>query len=279
MSISYKAIDPDTIDTLRPFPAIASRVLAACNSDASTSRDVSKIISTDAGYAHRLLQVANSSTFGFKGSITTVERAIVVLGFRQVKRLALSLAGADLFSHGKDAQQARAALWEHSLACGTIAQQLATCQSTLDPGEVFLAGIFHDVGKLVFYDTAPDEYQRLSESEGTLPTVAVEVDAFGMDHTNIGVRCSDNWSLPKSIREAVESHHEFTDESAPAIGALIACANRLSLEWQIGPPIAVLEENDLEATLGICGIDSSDVEEIREPSKIDFDEMLQLCSP
>jgi HD-like signal output (HDOD) protein len=97
----------DDLPELRPFPTAASRLLSACEDPTTDSGVLSEIISCDPGFASKVLQVANSSFYGCSGKIKTIEQAVVILGFRSVKDIAVSMAGAAVFANGNTAQKER----------------------------------------------------------------------------------------------------------------------------------------------------------------------------
>ena len=200
MNTPVKQIDVRSVEKLKPLPVMASRLLAACNDDDASPRDVANILSTDASYAHQLLKLANSPAYGLKGSIRTIDRAVVVLGFRQVKSMALSLSAGELFNGADSEVAAREALWAHSLACASIAKRLAALTTEIVPEEAFLAGIFHDVGKLVFYDVAPAEYEHLVSQHDGRVTAKAEFQHFGSSHTEVGELCCETWGFRKILR-------------------------------------------------------------------------------
>ena len=140
--------------TLRPFPAVASQILSICEDPNVRPRDLANTIQCDPAVSLQVLRIANSSMYGFAGEIRTVDHAIVVLGFRAVKNLAISAAAAGMFELGEVAKESRQRLWKHSLACASISGRLATRVDIL-ASEAFLAGIVHDVGKLVFFRRHP----------------------------------------------------------------------------------------------------------------------------
>ena len=123
----------DKLPQLRPFPVVASRVLAVCNAEDADVMELAEVMQCDPAMSLRLLQIANSAKYGYCGSIATVEQAIVVLGFRAVRNLALSVSAQAVFNEGKTAGQARQKLWQHSLACAAVARQLAPHFSQISP--------------------------------------------------------------------------------------------------------------------------------------------------
>ena len=143
----------DELPELKPFPAAAAQLMSECQDPNLSPKRVAEIVGSDPVLAAKLMKIANSPLYGYAGKIRTIEHSVVVLGMTGIRHLSLSLAGAELFAEGEalTADQ-RQALWHHSLQVASAARQLAGhCEcSQLDAEEAFLAGIFHDIGKLVF---------------------------------------------------------------------------------------------------------------------------------
>ena len=264
---------------LRPLPVVATRLMEACQDAKSNSKGVARIIECDPGVAHKLMKVANSAMYGASGRIRTVDQAIVLLGFRAVRSLAVSLAGAEVFKQGATAQAERVALWRHSLACATVSRILARQVRQVVPEEAFLAGIFHDVGKLMFYDLDADEYVRLRANCGGRATVADEHRKFGVTHTEIGLQCGEEWALPEPVRCAIGFHHSPVESpDHQALVSLTQVANQLAKCWQLAgegdtpllPDARQLAESGLPP-------DEDFLEQIRTKAVIEFAEVRQIC--
>ncbi|NOX53230.1 MAG: HDOD domain-containing protein [Planctomycetes bacterium] len=230
-----------SLPELRPFPAVAARVVAACQDPETSSKDLVQILRCDPAIAARLLSVANSSMYGCSGRIRTIEHAVVVLGFRSVAHLALSVAGATIFSQGETASRERAALWSHSLGVATVGWLLAEHVAGLLPDEAFLAGVFHDVGKLFYYDLAHPLYTelvgRVRPPSGLSPAglIGEEQLVFGITHPEVGQECGEAWGLTDEISIAIGYHH--TPEESPdyfELAAVTGAADVLAWAWQVG---------------------------------------------
>ena len=251
MSISktdHNLIDQlDELIVLRPFPAAASRLLAACRNENVTTSEISEIISHDPGLAIKLLQTVNSPIYGHSGQISSIQHATVVIGLRALKNLAISTAVGDVFGDGDVVtEETRKGLWSHSLACGSIARTLATVTGRALPDEAFLAGVVHDVGKLFFAEYRPDEYGRILRQHAAESTVEVEIEAFGIAHTSVGVACGRTWGLPDVISDVICFHHQ-PDESdySGDLVQVVSTANQLTRIWDTIQTEARCEDTSL----------------------------------
>lgn len=268
----------EELPVLRPFPTVATRLMAACQDPDSSSKSIADIIQCDAGLALRLLRLANSPMYGFANKIRSVDHAVVVLGFRCVRDLGLSMAGADMFVQGDDAAEQRMALWQHSLGCATVARLLAERVSNVSPNEAFLGGIFHDVGKLIFYDLVPDDYIRLTAGSPSPSLVEQERQTFDVTHEQVGMRCSEDWRLPQTITHAIGYHH--APESAPGdrlFVSLIHVADLLAKAWKVGSDeecVAVAEEISSD---NLLELDAADIDAAFARAPTEFEEMARAC--
>lgn len=215
---------PPLGDTLPSAPHVVSRLVALTDRDADT-RELLAAIERDPALTARILRTANSPFFAQTRNVTSVKRAVVVLGLPMVRNLTLGLTVWDATTSHIAARDARR-LWEHSLAVATVAQHLATHTRACSAADAFTAGLLHDVGKLVLARQFPDAYRPLlvpTPVRSRLP--ALERAAVGHDHAEIGALLFERWRLPKLLIEAVARHHE--EPLAPDEAGVVAAANLL----------------------------------------------------
>ena len=228
----------DELIDVRPFPATASSVMAACDKPDVTAGDLSDIIAQDPALSMKLLQIANSPMYGFGGQIQSVQHAAVLIGLRALKNLAVSMAMGEVFgSGGPLTANARDQLWEHALACGSIARTIAAKTGLGVPDEAFLGGIVHDVGKLIFVDHRPEEFMSLQGADCSRKKLEAETEAFGITHTAVGRECGENWGLPDELSDIITFHHnpEDSDFGSELIDIVFA-ANKLTRLWCTDDP-------------------------------------------
>lgn len=202
---------------------------------ASDVRDLVSIVETDPGFAAKLMQVANSSMYGMSGRVRSIQQSVVILGFRKLHDITVTLAATEVFSQGDACQEAREQLWSHSLACAVTAQQLAK-RLNLPADEAFLSGILHDVGKLVMLDMAADEYSNVTREFNRLDRYEtltdLETATFGRDHQELGMLCADEWGLPFTVSSVIGYHHHPADSpDDPALSELMRLSNQLVECW------------------------------------------------
>ena len=203
---------------LPSLPTVVTRLINLVGDPATSARDISQLISTDQALTVKILKVANSAFFGFPRKIATVQLAIVVLGFETVKNLGLSVAVLKRFHAGKahplfDRQQ----FWEHSIGCGVAARMLARKRNRKLEGEAFVAGVLHDIGKLILIEYFPDEFgESLELARDELLTISeAEIKIIGVTHAEIGGWLAEKWNLPESLVQAITHHHKPMNAEEP----------------------------------------------------------------
>lgn len=259
---------------LRPFPSAVTQLLAACQESSSTAQTFEKIIECDPGLSIRLLKMANSPLYGLTHEVRSIAHATAILGTRQLRSLALSVAGRSVFTGDEAASKSRKALWSHSLASATVARCLAKQDSDLDGDDAFLSGVFHDVGKLFLYDVVLEEHQSL-ESEFTGSALASEEEAlFGIDHQAVGLKAAHRWGLPEQIKAAIGYHHDPSASLVhPKNAMLMHQANRLAKHWGVGSE-EIPDDTILSEVAESFSIEIDQLAALRDPAVDMFEQLL-----
>jgi putative nucleotidyltransferase with HDIG domain len=180
----------------------------------------------------RVLRLANSAFYGARGQVSRIDDAVQMLGLRTVaSTLAAVSLRATLGAVRCDGFQFDA-YWRHTLCTALSSRELAR-QASLDPGEAFLLGLLHDVGKLILAMTSPalqTQALRLCQAEGVSAHEA-ELRVFGVSHAEVGAAVVRQWNFPETIAQTIAHHHQPLDIT-PASGVnpsnLVHMANRLA---------------------------------------------------
>jgi putative nucleotidyltransferase with HDIG domain len=230
----------DCIERFPALPAVAARILEASLSENVDLKALLALVRNDPALASHLIRVANSAAHHFSSKVTTVERAGTLLGLTAVRNAVL---GVTVFRHLSQEKGGRLALelWQHSVAVALSCEKLAE-RFGVDPGEGFVLGLLHDVGKFVLLSAAyrPQEGWA-GRALGEHLSAERERELFGMDHAQIGARILERWRLPAALFEVVAAHH---DPAVPAVEAhpraravkllqtaeALACGSHLGLE-------------------------------------------------
>ena len=170
------------------------------------------IIQQDAGLTARLLKLGNSPYFGYSNRVDTVSRAISIIGIRELEFLVLATAAVERFSGLPVELVNMASFWRHSIFTGVLSRLLARQCNVLHHERLFVAGLLHDVGKLIIYHELPDESREiLAGLEEGDEVYGLEYGVLGFDHAEVGERLSAQWRMPLSLQKAIGHHHSPAD--------------------------------------------------------------------
>jgi putative nucleotidyltransferase with HDIG domain len=210
------------LDSLPTLPAIVVRLLALTGSSESKIQEVVQLLSADQSLTSKLLSLAGSAAVGVRAPVTSVQQAVVMLGFDTIRNLALSVKVFETFQQREEDDPPaapgkapappvfdRAEFWKHSLAVATAAEMLAArCKPRLNPADAFVCGLLHDIGKVAFDTAMPKSFARVVEmamlTRGDLADVERRV--IGLDHALAGKRLAEAWNLPQLITQTIWLH-------------------------------------------------------------------------
>ena len=231
----------ESIIGLPTLPTVVTQMISLIDNPKTAASEVARLISTDQALTAKMLKLANSPFYGFPREISTVQMAVVVLGFETVKSLGLSVSVLERFAGGSNnnSQFDRQKFWEHSIACGVAAKMLATKLRYRVPGEAFAAGILHDIGRLIFSQYFPEgfvEVLQITRQEDIYIGKAEE-RVLGVSHAQVGSWLAEKWNLPKQLEDAIAFHHapgRLEQEHSAALPALVHLADFLCRRERIG---------------------------------------------
>jgi HD-like signal output (HDOD) protein len=171
---------------------------------------VGAAIEKDPDLTSRLLRLGNSPFYGYSSRLTSVAEAISLIGIRRVQELLMASSIIECFSGVDEEYVNMQSFWRHSLACGIAARVVAMELRLPKPDKFFVAGLLHDVGRLVLLGQSPQAAQQvfaLYKKEPMLLREA-EMKVLGFDHQGIGGALLRHWKYPPALIGAVSSHHQ-----------------------------------------------------------------------
>lgn len=193
------------VDSIPPFPEVAVRVLKLAQDPDSSAADLARAISRDAAITSSILRAANSAALGAREPLTGLPEAVVRLGLRSVRDLVVVDC---LPSQRASASSVERQLWMHSVASALCCRAIGVLLRGPDPEWDFLAGLFHDVGRMHLNDLFPQAYKKFWESDlSDEGWMLAERSAFGIDHAEVGGAILTRWELATDLLEAVADHH------------------------------------------------------------------------
>ncbi len=221
------------VQTLPALPAVVPRILALAADPEVGAREITGVVSRDPALAADVLKVANSAYYGFRREIDSLDRAVALLGVNMVRSLAVSVGVARALPPARTEGFRQADLWVHSAAVTTAVRGLCRRAGRADGEQLFLAGLLHDVGKVVLAHHFPGPFARAlaaARADG-VPLPEAEQSEVGLDHAAVGGMLLDRWNFPEVLRSPVAGHHGGRADGAVA---LVAAADALARRAGIG---------------------------------------------
>ncbi|HTL31287.1 MAG TPA: HDOD domain-containing protein, partial [Tepidisphaeraceae bacterium] len=207
------------LEELPTLPTVALRILEITGSDDASTSQVVKLIQSDPSLTARILQLVHRADSGVRGEVNSIDRAVVLLGFEAIRSAVLAVSVFETFQaeQPKGAHFVREEFWKHCVAVACCAEMLAGQISEIEPGEAFVCGLLHDLGKVALDAVLPKSFNRVVEAADLLRgnIADVERQVIGLDHMVVGKRLAERWQLPTSIRDCIWLHGQ-TPEALPA---------------------------------------------------------------
>ncbi|HET6250695.1 MAG TPA: HDOD domain-containing protein [Tepidisphaeraceae bacterium] len=245
------------LEELPTLPAVAIRVLEVTRSDGSTADQVVELISSDPALTARILQLVNNAASGVRGEIESVQRAVVLLGFEAVRSAVLAVSVFQTFgavSVSPGGHFSREEFWKHCVAVASCAELLAEhlkvhgtqargveVRIRVAPGDAFICGLLHDLGKVALDAVLPKSFGRVVEACDLLRgnIADIEQTVIGLDHMVVGKRLCEKWNLPAVIRDCVWLHGQDpgalpSSVKNPGLVNLITLADQIVREQHLG---------------------------------------------
>lgn len=194
------------IKELPTLPDVVFKVNEIVHNKNTSSNDLENVISRDQSIAAKVLKLVNSAFYGLPGKVDTLSRAIPLLGFSTVRNLVMSISIIDLAATGGfDMKQ----FWRHSFATSIASRAIAVADRLPDAETQSLAGLLHDIGKILLLQDFSAEYREVLEvmSKKGLNFIQAEKSLFDVNHCIFGWAIADKWGFPENLRAVIAYHH------------------------------------------------------------------------
>jgi HD-like signal output (HDOD) protein len=199
------------ISTIPTLPIVLDRITKLLHNPQTSADEIGRAITTDQALASKVLKLVNSAFYGFPGSISTITHAVVILGFATIKNIVLTASIFDIFRKSESAKGGfnMEKFWLHSIACGSAAKSIAKFTGACDKEECFIAGLIHDIGKIILCQYLPKEFDEAVQLTTQKEQLFYESEMalFGASHQEVGGVLVENWNLPVGLQSAVKFHH------------------------------------------------------------------------
>lgn len=255
---------------IRKMPSLSTtvgKVLEICSRTDASPNELNRVISLDPVLTGQVLKLINSAYYSLVTKVTSLTRAITMLGMNTVKNMALSTAVIKTASSVKKSKVLPTSkFWAHSIGVGACAKLLAIAGDVpvMEREEFFVAGLLHDLGKVPFGDEY-SEVLTVARKEQA-PLVEVERELMGIDHQQVGLMIAEKWKLNPSIKECIGGHHDITtvDSEFQRQMAIVALANIYINIFDIGYAGDLFPtEEDVHTFLPYSGLEWEDYAGVR----------------
>jgi putative nucleotidyltransferase with HDIG domain len=239
--LNYKHIEVHLAraSTLPLLPHVATQLLSISDATAVSTKEYERLIIQDPAMVAKLLRTANSPLFGGGGRITSLQRAMSLLGFDTVRSICIMVALQSSTSNRKmGVHFSAASFWQHGIAVASIAKVLAVLKRYTKPEEAFLAGLLHDIGKLAIAMFLPNESREISirtRADGIADIEAERLLMQGVSHEDIGAEVASRWGLPTLYGEVIAHHHTLSRDTEPSqLVQFVHAANVIAYQQGMG---------------------------------------------
>lgn len=225
------------IEQLPTLPDTFYRLSAAIKDENVSFSEIGEIISLDPALTVHLLKVVNSSFYGFSSQIDTVSHALSVIGTEQLTQLVLATMVMGRFRQIPGGLMDLRAFWQHSIGCGLAARSIAVLGGHSNVERFFVAGLLHDIGRLVMCLKTPALFRQaleFSRKSGDR-LYKSEAKCFGFDHSMVGGSLLKAWNLPEFFEFTTTYHHRpLVAEKYTQEAAIIHLADAIAHANQVG---------------------------------------------
>lgn len=235
--IINKLLEETELTKLPSLPHVLIKLLNACHKDTACFDTLAEIINKDAALSAKVLSVANSPVYGKCHELTSLKQILLFLGLDTIKSIAITASVQQFFSrYSKEKSRFLKNFWEHTLYTATVAKSLAKLTSYHNPEEAYLAGLLHDIGKLIFENYSQHEYSQLVYTDNSSEELLVrEIEKYNICHDDIGARLLEIWGVTDVICESVKYHHAKTIDiqEAHQLVKIINLSNNLTNKYNV----------------------------------------------
>ena len=227
----------NNINNLPTTPRILQEALDLLNNPMSNNHNLAKAISKDQGLVTKILMIANSPLLGLQRKVTTIEYAILVLGYSEIKNIVSVLSVIESFKNKTDKYLNQKDFWVHSFLTGAISRRLAEDFDFPNEGEAFIAGFLHDLGISVIHKFFHSNFIEICKqvNENNVTYLEAELNILGMTHQQIGHYLIERWNFPDQLCDAILNHHNPENSvKSKQLASLVHLADYMTQKLNIG---------------------------------------------
>ena len=263
---------------LPTLPVIVEKILSMARQDNTTTKDLAETVGKDQAISNKILRLSNSAYYGMMKEIDSIPRAITIIGFNEVISLTIGMSVISAFigGNGSDEIFNMKGMWIHSLGGAFAAKKTAKRLGIMQAEQIFISGLLHDMGKVIFAIYFPREYKTSFEyaKEKDVDLYRGENLMLGINHAALSGLLMERWNFPDTIMIPARYHHSV-DQCPPKyqqLAQIIAFSDFLSQKAEFGDNWTVKLPGIIKIRDQL-GLTKTDAEEMAEDLKNDKDEI------
>ena len=219
------------IGDVTTLPAAAQRIMELASDQSANASDLLQVVEGDPVLATKVLRRVNSAFYGLRNRVDDLRSAISLLGFREIRNLALTVYLSRMFDSGSEYRQfTREGLWQHCVTVAQASRLISTTCRCERPEAAYLAGLLHDMGLILLDQFMPKYlFQVVDRVSDGAETCASERALLPFDHTELGAFVALQWNFPPDVVAAIRYHHDPLAAGEPhrEMSSIVAVANYL----------------------------------------------------
>lgn len=247
-SMSLKKIQARDLKTVvkevPTLPIVYQQLFSKMSNPNVSVPQLAEVVTRDQSLATKILKLVNSAFYGYKKEITTISRAMVILGFRTVRNAALAISVFDYVSGAvEDSRFPVEDFWKHSLCTASICKVVGMKTGSMQQEETFVAGLLHDIGKMIMMKYFPEDFGEVCgyALDNQKSWSEAEEALLNIGHATVAKAVLRSWNFPATLVEAVQFHHSpDSGASYPSLVALTNLADYVSYELEMGAPSSLI---------------------------------------
>lgn len=217
------------VKALPSLPTTVTELLSSIDDPDADTSAIAHRIARDQGLTMRILRIANSPFYGQSHRIASVADAVIVLGLRSVRALAVAASFTSVFKVGPEMESELQSFWKHGIAAALSARFLAG-RVGVAIEEAFIAGLLHDIGRVALAVSFPKHMAAVANYRRELDCqpIDAEQDVLGIDHAEVGRMLAESWRFPQPLCAAIGGHHAPPAEAYRQLPGILHLSNAIA---------------------------------------------------
>ena len=259
------------------LPDACFKVKALMEDDDSTTEDFANVISVDPSMTSRLLQIANSAIYSFPGEISTISRAVTIIGTQAIYNMMLVDVAATAFKHFSTQSIDLKRFWHMSVFCGLATKNLAITAGIRDIERLFVAGLLQNFGELIVAKVSPELAKQCEAYSAEILPWQLQQKVLGFTYTEVSAELLKIWQIPEKIILPIRHYNNAQKIDINKDVKVMYLASRLALV-ECHPEIFDYDDNVDAALCQSLNFSSGDLEAAANFATIETDNILNIMN-